>query len=580
MSTSNPVAPAGYGKMLGGDANKDEKKKVEKDNLSNSDFRKLMMTPAVGGKSSFDSFKAPLAKTSGVSIKGVSASKQKYKEYYKQKEKEKKEHDAKYRDRAAERRKTEDADVVDDPTQEHSNYNMFGADGQSATSAELRNAEIERTRYLGGDVEHTHLVRGLDYALLQKVKSDITQEDEGKGEDGGDRAAETKGVDAEAVQVKSAMARNLMRTAFDTTSRYRKNESFRPGRMAYKFTLTSVYGGMENDIPTTLLRSAEEMKGKQKITQTTTNDLVIEKLASIFLAVRQGARSLSTKEGKQKKSKDKHGRERGSKHPPNEKATAHTAAVKSAEEDDEDIFADVGKDYTPSLPTPTVGRPSVGGPNPNPAQSIGAENGPKTEAGPVGPSMHPSRMKYFQGSASSLETQLPVNTGVDAQAHVNTQGAESEADPYAPTRPVVDEGDDSVTGAYGEESVTAVYGDMQVDADDATAPDGSDDVTAPYGSDAVTALYGQKDGVTAAYGQDESVTGVYGDDGNYGYAQAAPPSPAQAPEPQFNYSFTSQTAQSLAHVQAHTTQAQAQATHLPPMPVHHQHRRKPPTSSR
>ena len=29
---------------------------------------------------------------------------------------------------------------------------------------------VEETKYLGGDLEHTHLVKGLDYALLQKVQ--------------------------------------------------------------------------------------------------------------------------------------------------------------------------------------------------------------------------------------------------------------------------------------------------------------------------------------------------------------------------------------------------------------------------
>lgn len=29
--------------------------------------------------------------------------------------------------------------------------------------------DAEKTKYLGGDVKHTHLVKGLDYALLQKV---------------------------------------------------------------------------------------------------------------------------------------------------------------------------------------------------------------------------------------------------------------------------------------------------------------------------------------------------------------------------------------------------------------------------
>ena len=35
--------------------------------------------------------------------------------------------------------------------------------------AEQRRMEIHESKYLGGDMEHTHLVKGLDYALLQKV---------------------------------------------------------------------------------------------------------------------------------------------------------------------------------------------------------------------------------------------------------------------------------------------------------------------------------------------------------------------------------------------------------------------------
>ena len=36
---------------------------------------------------------------------------------------------------------------------------------------------IEESKYLGGDLEHTHLVKGLDYALLQKVKAEIEKKD-------------------------------------------------------------------------------------------------------------------------------------------------------------------------------------------------------------------------------------------------------------------------------------------------------------------------------------------------------------------------------------------------------------------
>lgn len=59
--------------------------------------------------------------------------------------------------------------------------------------AERRRQLIEESKYLGGDIEHTHLVKGLDYALLQKVKS---QEAYGidEGGVGGQEEGEEKGA--------------------------------------------------------------------------------------------------------------------------------------------------------------------------------------------------------------------------------------------------------------------------------------------------------------------------------------------------------------------------------------------------
>ena len=34
---------------------------------------------------------------------------------------------------------------------------------------DMNNISIEESKFLGGDLEHTHLVKGLDFALLQKV---------------------------------------------------------------------------------------------------------------------------------------------------------------------------------------------------------------------------------------------------------------------------------------------------------------------------------------------------------------------------------------------------------------------------
>ncbi|KAK1875179.1 Protein Red [Dissostichus eleginoides] len=38
------------------------------------------------------------------------------------------------------------------------------------SAAEKRRQLIQESKFLGGDMEHTHLVKGLDFALLQKVQ--------------------------------------------------------------------------------------------------------------------------------------------------------------------------------------------------------------------------------------------------------------------------------------------------------------------------------------------------------------------------------------------------------------------------
>ena len=88
---------------------------------------------------------------------------------------------------------------------------------------------------MGGDMEHTHLVKGLDFALLQKVRSEIhniereDDEEDNSGGGGGDnrkarRAAAEKGesVNPEEVsdvdpvaelqkQCRTNVARNIVR---------------------------------------------------------------------------------------------------------------------------------------------------------------------------------------------------------------------------------------------------------------------------------------------------------------------------------------------------------------------------------
>ncbi len=53
----------------------------------------------------------------------------------------------------------------------------FFLDQHRNQNVDRRMKIIEESKYLGGDLEHTHLVKGLDYALLQKVKAEIEKKD-------------------------------------------------------------------------------------------------------------------------------------------------------------------------------------------------------------------------------------------------------------------------------------------------------------------------------------------------------------------------------------------------------------------
>lgn len=45
------------------------------------------------------------------------------------------------------------------------------------SAKEAKQREIEESKYLGGDVKRTHLVKGLDVALLRKTRMELQVED-------------------------------------------------------------------------------------------------------------------------------------------------------------------------------------------------------------------------------------------------------------------------------------------------------------------------------------------------------------------------------------------------------------------
>mgnify|MGYP003385248093 CR=1 FL=1 len=81
-----------------------------------------------------------------------------------------------YRDRAMERRKEENQSVPIHGHDEVSEPLGHNVDAHMSATV-VQGLTAEQTKYLGGDFEHTHLVKGLDFAFLQKVKSQQAKPD-------------------------------------------------------------------------------------------------------------------------------------------------------------------------------------------------------------------------------------------------------------------------------------------------------------------------------------------------------------------------------------------------------------------
>lgn len=112
----------------------------------------------------------------------------------------------------------------------------------------VKSLTVEESKYLGGDMEHTHLVKGLDFALLAKVRAEMDVEEEEKDEQL-DKALDDALNKLEAATPLGKSVRTLVLTE---RKRGRKNiDMFLPGRTMFAFDLDDDFG---SDIPTAVSR--------------------------------------------------------------------------------------------------------------------------------------------------------------------------------------------------------------------------------------------------------------------------------------------------------------------------------------
>ncbi|KAA8537341.1 hypothetical protein F0562_026972 [Nyssa sinensis] len=204
----------------------------------------------------------------------------------------------KYRDRAKERREDQNPDY--EPTELGSFHAVAPPGAVDLLSADAHKISIEKSKYLGGDVEHTHLVKGLDYALLHKVRSEIDKKpDVGDDADGKLRASK----EDQPVSFRSATAKSVYQWIVKPQTVIKSNEMFLPGRMAFIFNME---GGYSHDIPTTLHRSKADCPVPEEMVTVSVDGSVLDRIAKIMTYLRLGSSGKVLK--KKKKERDVKGK--------------------------------------------------------------------------------------------------------------------------------------------------------------------------------------------------------------------------------------------------------------------------------
>ncbi|KAJ3116603.1 hypothetical protein HDU96_009262 [Phlyctochytrium bullatum] len=199
----------------------------------------------------------------------------------------------------------------------------------------------EQSKFLGGDVDHTHLVKGLDFALLEKVKTDMgTKDANDAGNDSSEMDAtsylESLHGDESKPKFTIKLAEDIYKIAVTKEALRKlpkKIETFAEGRSAFSFDLTP----SGSDKPTLILRSRMEFKEEKK--SSADDAMVINGIIRLLEHRRIHGAPIQAAPPAKKVTE-----EPAVKPDQNDMAIDKPAAP-PLEDDDADIFSDVGADY-------------------------------------------------------------------------------------------------------------------------------------------------------------------------------------------------------------------------------------------
>ncbi|PWA85660.1 Protein RED, C-terminal [Artemisia annua] len=203
------------------------------------------------------------------------------------------------KDRAKERREDQNPDYEPAEFGAGSFHAVAPPGNIDLLSAEAHKISIEKSKYLGGDVEHTHLVKGLDYALLNKVRSEIVKKPE--AEDSNTDGTPRGSKEDRPVSFRTANAKAVYQWIVKPQTAVKQNDMFLPGRMAFIFDMES---GFSHDIPTTVYRSKADCPEPEEMVTVSVDGSVLDRIGKIMSYLRLGSSGKILK----KKKKDKDGK--------------------------------------------------------------------------------------------------------------------------------------------------------------------------------------------------------------------------------------------------------------------------------
>mmetsp|Transcript_66775 Transcript_66775/g.159749 ORF Transcript_66775/g.159749 Transcript_66775/m.159749 type:complete len:501 (-) Transcript_66775:156-1658(-) len=238
--------------------------------------------------------------------------------------------ESEYRDRAKERQDNQDE------------YKKIAAEFE-----EHAEVSLEESKYLGGDLEHTHMVKGLDFALLAKVRAEQNKKQQ---------AEDSKQVKQQKTQqFESEMAKKVWRALVSTLhphhstfpQRYKKmgqalalGEKFRsaptvflPGRMDYEFSIGKK--STDADIPRVVFSSKEDAP------EVDTSRKVAPVAAEVLDRVRMSMQKAAEERKARKRAKST-GPTSTSSYAIAQKVEVRAASKHRAQDADNDIFAGIG----------------------------------------------------------------------------------------------------------------------------------------------------------------------------------------------------------------------------------------------